>query len=63
MKAMVYSRPGGPEVLEIAELPDPVPGKGQIRIRVRAAALGLIDQQWFPKRGQRAPGALGILMS
>lgn len=63
MKAMVYSRPGGPEVLEIAELPDPVPGKGQIRIRVRAAALGLIDQQWFPKRGQRAPGILGTLMS
>lgn len=63
MKAIVYSRPGGPEVLEMTELPDPTPGKEQIRIRVRAAALGLIDQQWFSKRGHDASGRLSAVMA
>ena len=37
MKAIQYSRFGGPQVLELVELPDPHPGNGQIRIAVRAA--------------------------
>lgn len=56
MKAVVYSRPGGPEVLETREIPPPVPGKGQVQVRVRAAVLGLFDQQWFAKPGQQTPG-------
>ncbi len=31
-----------PDVLRIAELPDPEPGPGQVRIRVRAAGVVLI---------------------
>ena len=39
MKAVRFSQFGGPEVLEIADLPDPHPGPGQVRIAVRAANL------------------------
>lgn len=56
MRAVVYSRPGGPEVLETREVPTPIPGKGQVRVRVHSAVLGLFDQQWFAKPGQERPG-------
>jgi NADPH:quinone reductase-like Zn-dependent oxidoreductase len=43
MKAVQYSRIGGPEVLELVELPDPHPGPGQVRITVRAVGVNPID--------------------
>ena len=43
MRAAVVTRFGGPEVFELAELPDPVPGPGQVAIDVTCAAVGLID--------------------
>lgn len=43
MKAAQFSRYGGPEVLEIADLPDPHPGPGQVRIVVRAAGISGSD--------------------
>lgn len=43
MKAARYSEFGGPEVLEIVELPDPHPGPGQIRVEVHAAGLNTTD--------------------
>ena len=43
MKAVRFSRFGGPEVLEIVDLPDPHPGPGQVRIAVRAAGVNLSD--------------------
>ena len=43
MKAAQFSRFGGPEVLEIVDLPDPHPGPGQIRIAVRAAGISATD--------------------
>ncbi|MGA2930433.1 MAG: alcohol dehydrogenase catalytic domain-containing protein, partial [Solirubrobacteraceae bacterium] len=43
MKAIQFSRFGGPEVLELVELPDPQPGPGQIRVAVRAAGVNPID--------------------
>jgi NADPH:quinone reductase-like Zn-dependent oxidoreductase len=49
MKAIQYSRFGGPEVLEMVELPDPHPGAGQIRVAVRAAAVNPID--WKARSG------------
>jgi NADPH:quinone reductase-like Zn-dependent oxidoreductase len=39
MKAIVISKPGGPEVLTITELPDPVPASDEVLIRVRAFGL------------------------
>jgi putative PIG3 family NAD(P)H quinone oxidoreductase len=43
MKAVIITRPGGPEVLEIQERAKPEPGVGQIRVRVRASALNRAD--------------------
>ena len=49
MKAVQFSRFGGPEVLEVVDLPDPEPSAGQIRIAVRAAAVNPID--WKVRSG------------
>ncbi|GAA1996981.1 zinc-binding dehydrogenase [Catenulispora subtropica] len=43
MQAITISRPGGPEVLTVAELPDPVPAAGEVLIRVRASGLNHAD--------------------
>ena len=39
MKAVVITRSGGSEVLEIQERAKPEPGLGQIRVKVHASAL------------------------
>jgi len=39
MRAIVISRHGGPEVLTETELPDPVPGDGEVLIRIKAFGL------------------------
>jgi NADPH:quinone reductase-like Zn-dependent oxidoreductase len=49
MKGIQFSRFGGPEVLELVELPDPEPGPGQIRVAVRAAGVNPID--WKVRSG------------
>jgi NADPH:quinone reductase len=43
MHAAVVTRFGEPGVLELTELPDPVPGPGQVAIDVTHAPVGLID--------------------
>jgi NADPH2:quinone reductase len=43
MRAARPRRFGCPEVLELEELPDPVPGPGQARIAVEAAGVHVID--------------------
>src|SRR5215217_7784327 len=43
MKAVVLTRTGGPEVLEVHEWPDPVVAAGEVRIAVRAAGLNFAD--------------------
>jgi NADPH2:quinone reductase len=43
MKAIRVEVHGGPEVLELADLPDPAPGPGELRVRVEAAGLNFID--------------------
>ncbi|UGT43064.1 NADP-dependent oxidoreductase [Nocardia yamanashiensis] len=43
MRAVIVRTFGGPEVLEIAELPVPDPGPGQLRIRVTAATVNPVD--------------------
>lgn len=49
MKAARFSRFGGPEVLEMVDLPDPHPGLGQVRIAVRAAGVNASD--WKKRKG------------
>jgi NADPH:quinone reductase-like Zn-dependent oxidoreductase len=49
MRAIQYSRFGGPEVLELVEVPDPHPGAGQVRVAVRAVGVNPID--WKMRSG------------
>jgi len=49
MKAIQYERFGGPEVLEPVELPEPHPGRGQVRVAVRAVGVNPID--WKMRSG------------
>jgi NADPH:quinone reductase len=51
MRAMVIGEFGGPEQLRMAEVPDPVPGPGQVRVAVRAAGVNPVDA------GNRADGS------
>src|SRR5215475_296792 len=43
MRAVTFSQLGGPEVLEVLELPAPQPGPGEVRIRVAAATVNPTD--------------------
>jgi NADPH:quinone reductase-like Zn-dependent oxidoreductase len=70
MKAARFSQFGGPEVLEIVELPDPHPGPGQVRIAVRAAGVnpsdwkkrkGLMDRELPQTMGYEAAGVVDEL--
>ncbi len=43
MRAIVIREFGGPEVLELRDVPIPEPGHGEVRIRVRATAVNRAD--------------------
>ncbi|MBL4811018.1 MAG: NAD(P)-dependent alcohol dehydrogenase [Rhodobacteraceae bacterium] len=47
MKAVVYKRYGGPEVLRLTDIAVPEPGKGQVRVRVLACAVNLSDWEYL----------------
>jgi NADPH:quinone reductase-like Zn-dependent oxidoreductase len=49
MQGIQFTQFGGPEVLQLVELPDPEPGPGQIRVAVRAAGVNPID--WKVRSG------------
>jgi putative PIG3 family NAD(P)H quinone oxidoreductase len=61
MKAILARQPGGPEVLELGQAPDPVAGPGQILVRARATALNGADL--LQRRGlyPPPPGASTLL--
>jgi NADPH:quinone reductase-like Zn-dependent oxidoreductase len=43
MKAVVVHQYGGPEVLKFEDYPDPVPGPGEVLVRVAATSMNPID--------------------
>jgi NADPH:quinone reductase-like Zn-dependent oxidoreductase len=43
MKAVVVHKYGGPEVLKFEDYPDPVPGAGEVLVRVAAASVNPLD--------------------
>ncbi|MEO8900423.1 MAG: NAD(P)H-quinone oxidoreductase [Polyangiaceae bacterium] len=43
MKAVVVSEPGGPDKLQIVELPDPMPGAAEVAVDIHASALNRAD--------------------
>lgn len=61
MKAILVTKPGGPEVLQIAEVPDPVPSAEQLLIHVRATALNRADLLQRLGRYPPPPGESDIL--
>ena len=42
-RAVIYETFGGPEVLELREVPEPRAGPGEVRVRVAAAGLNPMD--------------------
>jgi NADPH:quinone reductase-like Zn-dependent oxidoreductase len=49
MKAVMFTEYGGPEVLHVADVEEPHPGPGQIRVAVRAAGVNPVD--WKARSG------------
>lgn len=43
MRAVVIREPGGPDVLEVRAVPRPDPGRGEVRVRVRASGINRAD--------------------
>jgi NADPH2:quinone reductase len=62
MKAYVIERPGGPEALELRDIPSPEPGANEVKIRIRA--FGLNRAEVYFRAGQMgtitAPRVPGI---
>lgn len=59
MKAVVYDRYGGPEVLRLDDVPTPSPADGQVLVRVAATSINLSD--WECLRGSPAYARIGGL--
>lgn len=55
MKALLCTRLGGPEDLELADLPDPVAGPGEALVRITLAALNFFDTLIIAGRYQVKP--------
>lgn len=64
MRAVVITRPGGPEVLELRDVPRPAPRGREVLIRVRATALNRADvlqrQGRYPAPAGAAPDIPGL---
>jgi len=62
MQAVFFREHGGPERVEHGELPDPVPGPGQVCVKVRAGALNHLDlfvREGIPGIRQALPHVMG----
>ena len=57
MKAVVYTRYGGPDVLRLTDADTPVPGDGQVLVKVHAVSLNASD--WEALRGRPAYARIG----
>src|SRR5215831_3146412 len=55
MKALLCTRLGGPDDLEIRELPDPAAGPGEAVVRIEAAALNFFDTLIIAGKYQHRP--------
>jgi NADPH:quinone reductase-like Zn-dependent oxidoreductase len=59
MRALLSHEPGGPETLRLSEVPEPVAGRGELLVRVRAAAINYPDVLIIEDKYQfRAPRPL-----
>jgi len=68
MKAIVVHQYGGPEVLKFEDYPDPVPGPGEVLVRIAATSVNPIDykrragltKDFYPLQ---FPGLIGVDMA
>ena len=68
MKAIVVHEYGDPEVLKFEDYPDPIPGPGEVLVRVAAASVNPIDykrragltKDFYP---MKFPGLIGVDMA
>lgn len=64
MKAMLYNSPGGAEVFEYIDVPDPEPGAGDVVVDVAATCLNRLDinqrHGWFQMDGFTYPHIAGM---
>lgn len=65
MKAIIVHEYGGPEVLKFEDYPDPIPGPGEVLVRVAASSVNPIDykrragltRDFYP---MTFPGLIGV---
>ncbi|MFT6762372.1 MAG: NADPH:quinone reductase-like Zn-dependent oxidoreductase [Candidatus Aldehydirespiratoraceae bacterium] len=64
MRAAQYTEHGGPEVLNVIQIPDPEPGPADVVVRVEACALNRLDvaqrNGWFTLDGFTLPHVAGM---
>ncbi|TQS23749.1 NADP-dependent oxidoreductase [Microbispora sp. KK1-11] len=59
-RAVVYETFGGPEVLELRDVPEPHAGPGEVRVRVTAAGLNPMD--WIISSTPQAAAVFGVTL-
>jgi NADPH:quinone reductase-like Zn-dependent oxidoreductase len=58
MRAVVYTRYGSPDVLQLKDVERPAPGDGEVLVRVRAVSVNAMD--WHLMRGKPALSRLAL---
>jgi putative PIG3 family NAD(P)H quinone oxidoreductase len=61
MRAVVITTPGGPETMQVADVPEPDAGEGEVTIRVAAAGINRADLLQRMGHYPPPPGASDIL--
>jgi putative PIG3 family NAD(P)H quinone oxidoreductase len=61
MRAVIVSEPGGPEVLEVVDLPDPTPAPGEVVVDVVSTAVNRADTLQRKGFYPPPPGASDVL--
>lgn len=59
-RAVMYEKFGGPEVLELREVPEPHAGPGEVRVQIAAAGLNPMD--WLLASAPQIAAAFGITL-
>jgi NADPH2:quinone reductase len=60
MHAVVVHEAGGPEVLQLEEVPDPIPGEGEVLVRVEAVGVNHVDLANRAGAARSFPTVLGL---
>ena len=53
MKAVVYTRYGSPEVLQLKEVPTPVPADNEVLVKIHAVSINGSDREGLGQKAAR----------